>query len=111
MSILKSLEKQRQMLQTKENPEPTTSSSKSQLSGKICRGKFTCIFTPLVETFYVAPLRNHPNITVFQKIQLLLLLLFYDYHSNSISVVSQLETIPDIQKESLLGMVDYLAVT
>ena len=51
------------MLQTKENPEPTTSSSKSQLSGKICQGKFTGIFTPVVETFYVA-LRNHPNITI-----------------------------------------------
>ena len=35
---------------------------------------------------------------------------FYDYHSNSISVVPQPETIPDIQKESGLGMVDYLAV-
>ena len=64
MSILKSLEKQRQILQTKENSEPTISSSKSQLSGKICRGKFTGILTPLVETFYVASLRNHPNITI-----------------------------------------------
>ena len=64
MSILKSLEKQRQMLQTKEYPEPRTSSSKSKLSGKICRGKFTGILTSLVETFYVAPLRNHPNITI-----------------------------------------------
>ena len=64
MSILKSLEKQRKMLQTKENPEPTTSSSKSQLSGKIYRAKFAGIFTPLVKTFYVAPLRSHPNITI-----------------------------------------------
>ena len=64
MCILKSLEKLQQMLQTNENPEPTTSSSKSQLSGKICREKFTGIFPPLVENFYVAPLRNHPNITI-----------------------------------------------
>ena len=64
MSISKSLEKQQQMLQTKENPEPTTSSSKSQLLGKICRGMFTGIFTPLVETFYVAPLRSHSNIKI-----------------------------------------------
>ena len=46
MSILKSLEKQRQMLQTKENPEPTTSSSKSQLSGKICRGNLLAFSLP-----------------------------------------------------------------
>ena len=35
----------------------------------------------------------------------------YDYHSNSISVVSQAETIPDIEKEYGLGMINYLAVT
>ena len=35
----------------------------------------------------------------------------YDYHSNSISVVSQAETSPDIEKEYGLGMIDYLAVT
>ena len=75
MSILKSLEKQRQMLQTKENPEPTTSSSKSQLSGKICRGKFTGIFTPLVETFYVAPLRNHPNITISSENSIIIIII------------------------------------
>ena len=74
MSILKSLEKQRQMLETKENPGPTTSSSKSQLSGKICRGKFTGIFTLLVETFYVAPLRNHPNITISSKNSIIIIL-------------------------------------
>ena len=38
-------------------------------------------------------------------------MLFYDDHLNSISVFWQPETIPDIQKESGLGMVDYLAVT
>ena len=75
MSILKSLEKQRQMQQTKENPEPTTSSSKSQLSGKICRGKFTGIFTPLVETFYVAPLRNHLNITIFSENSVIIIII------------------------------------
>ena len=75
MSILKSLEKQRQMLQTKENPEPTTSSSKSQLSGKICRGKFTAIFTPLVETFNVAPLRNHLNITISSENSIIIIIL------------------------------------
>ena len=75
MSISKSLEKQQQMLQTKENPEPTTSSSKSQLSGKICRGKFTGIFTPLVETFYVAPLRNHPNITISSENSIIIIIL------------------------------------
>ena len=37
--------------------------------------------------------------------------MLYDYHSNSISVVSQAETIPDIEKEYGLGMIDYLAVT
>ena len=75
MSILKSLEKQRRMLQTKENPEPTTSSSKTQLSGKIWRGKFTGIFTPLVETFYVAPLRNHPNITISSKNPIIIIII------------------------------------
>ena len=75
MSILKSLEKQRQMLQTKKNPEPTTSSSKSKLSGKICQGKFTGIFNPLVETFYVAPLRNHPNITISSENSIIIIIL------------------------------------
>ena len=74
MSILKSLEKQRQMLQTKENPEPTTFSSKSQLSGKIRRGKFTGIFTLLVEAFYVAPLRNHPNIKISSENSIIIIL-------------------------------------
>ena len=73
MSKLKSLEKQRQMLQTKENPGPTTSSSKSQ--GKTCRGKFTGIFTPLVETFYVAPLRNHPNITISSENSIIIIII------------------------------------
>ena len=50
-----------------------------------------------------------PTSQFLQNIQLSLL--FYDYHSSFISVVSQPETIPDIQKESGLGMVDYLAVT
>ena len=50
-----------------------------------------------------------PTSQFLQKIQLLLL--FYDYHSNSISVVSQLEKNPDIQKKSGLWMVDYFAVT
>ena len=75
MSILMSLEKQRQMPQTKENPEPTTSSSKSQLSGKICRGKFSGIFTPLIETFYVAPLTNHPNITISSENSIIIIVL------------------------------------
>ena len=75
MSILKSLEKQQQMLQTKENPDPITSSSKSQLSGKICRGKFTGIFTPLVETFYVAPLRNHPNIKICSENSIIIIII------------------------------------
>ena len=75
MSILKSLEKQRQILQTKENPELTTFSSKSQLSGKICWEKFTGIFTPLVETFYVAPLRNHPNITISSENSIIIIIL------------------------------------
>ena len=75
MSILKSLEKQQQMLQTKENSEPTTSSYKSQLSGKMCRGKFTGIFTPLVEIFYVAPLRNHPNITISSENSIIIIII------------------------------------
>ena len=75
MSILKSLEKQRQMLQTKENAKPTTSSSKSELSGKICQGKFTGIFTPLVENFYVASLRNHPNITISSENSIIIIIL------------------------------------
>ena len=75
MSILESLEKQWQMLQTKENPDPTTSSSKSQLSCKICRGKFTGIFTPLVKTFYVAPLRNHPNITISSENSIIIIII------------------------------------
>ena len=75
MSILKSLEKQQQMLQTKENPEPTASSCKSQLSGKICWGKFTGIFTPLVETFYVAPLKNYPNITISSENSIIIIIL------------------------------------
>ena len=75
MSILKTLEKQQQMLQTKKNPEPTTSSSKSQLSVKICRGKFTGIFTTLVETIYVAPLRNHPNITISSENSIIIIIL------------------------------------
>ena len=75
MSILKSLEKQWQMLQTKENPEPTASSCKSQLSGKICQGKFTGIFTSLVKTFYVAPLKNHPNITISSENSIIIIIL------------------------------------
>ena len=74
MSILKSLEKQREMLQTKENPVPTISSSKSQLSGKICQGKFTGIFTLLVETFCVAPLRNHPNVTISSENSIIIII-------------------------------------
>ena len=60
------------MLQTKENK---TSSSKSELLGKICRGKFTAISTPLVETFYVVPLRNHSNITISSENSIIIIII------------------------------------